>query len=230
MASGYPVARNAVIAGLLIALAAALGLLWQAKRATADAENRLGLDSSRVVGATFRAARALKVYTVGGSILARTTDDGFMGVLPSSQKTTLPFTVDYFVDFANLQSNAYHWNAKARRLIVDLPDVAPAPPNLDAAQETATQSGVFITRGAGLRLGKATAMVATARAHEFAARPGNLDKARASARTAVAEMTAAPLAAAGLRGVTVAVRFPFEPRPSTERWNAWTPLSEVLKH
>ena len=67
---------------------------------------------------------------------------------------------------------------------------------------------------------------------ETARRPENLDLARRNARAVIERLAAAPLEAAGLDGVEVAVRFPWQGRGPVrdgEYLDASRPIADVLK-
>lgn len=220
--------RKAIAALIVVVLAAALGYAWYAKRQAAQAERQLGLDSTRVLSSVFQNARALKVATVGGAILAQGNDTSFGGLLVATRTTKLPFTVDYFLDFSKVGAGDYRWDAATRTMTVALPDVSVARPNIDATKAQVTQTGVFITREAALRLANAASGAVAARADEVAKRADNLQRARANAREAVAGMTAAPLQAAGLGGVRVVVRFPWEGVQSAQPMDRTRTVDQVL--
>lgn len=218
-----------VVALLVVLLLAAIGYAWYAKRQAAEAERQLGLDSTRVVQTYFQQARALKVLTLGGAIVAKSNDPGFAGLLPSSQTTKLPFTVDYFIDLTKLRPRDYRWDAARRTLVVKLPDVSVGMPNVDETTAQTTQDGVFISRDAGLRLAQSTSRAVVARASEVAKRPENIERARRQARDAMTTMTRAPLEAAGVTRVTVSVGFPWDTERSDESWDRTRSIGEVLR-
>ena len=220
--------RNAIIGALLAALAAALLWGWRAQQRAAVAQDTLGLDSARVVSAAFTVARQLKVYNLDGTVLVEARDAGFLRALPATQKTKLPFTVEYFVDLSKLAPADYRWAARTGTMTVAVPDVEMGAPRVNSAGADTVQSGLLIPRGVGLRLAKATAVAAAARAREFGGRVETMARARDAARVAIAALTRAPLTAAGLRNVTVAVRFPSDVRGGNERWDESRPLADVL--
>ena len=198
---------------LLLAVVALLGVFaWAQHRARIEAERTLGLEASRVVAEQFSKAAAVKVGTLSGRTVARAENDGFMGMIKSEQTTTIPFTVDYFVDVSRLGARSYRWDAKTRTLTVDIPDVTVAAPNIDETAARSAQSGLYISRSASLDLAKQTSQRAAARSKQAAQKPENLERARANARAVVERLAEGPLSAAGLGEVQVAVRFPWEPR------------------
>lgn len=194
----------------LLVLIAAGGVWWMKARAD-RAERTLGLDAARTLSETFAKARALKVASLSGDVIATASDPGYLGLLPSGQTVQYPYSVDYFVDLAALDRRVWRWDAATRTMTVRLPDVAPAKPNVDAARARYVgTSGAFMSRGAAQRLNVQIATRAAVRAGVAARKPEHLDRARASAREAVAGLIAPPLAAAGLGEIKVVVRYPWE--------------------
>ena len=218
---------------VLLLLAVTAGLyVWRQSVAREEAERQLGLDASRVVSEHFAAQAAIKVGALTGEVVARGRDEGGFGVLPSEQTARAPYAVDYFVDMRGVGPGAYRWDAATRTITVDVPDVAPSAPNIDETRAEVDQSGLFISRRAGLALARQTSQRATLRAAETARKPEHLDAARRNARAVLERFASAPLQAAGLGEVRVAVRFPWEGRPGLgdgERIDASRPIEDVLK-
>jgi hypothetical protein len=201
---------------VLVALAAIVAALavyaWSQYSARMEAERTLGLNAARVLSEHFSKAAALKVATLSGRVVAQGEDKGFLGLVPTEQRTATPFTVDYFVDLSRLGPSAYRWDPETRTMTIDIPDVTVGKPNIDEARARSEQEGLFISRRAALALAREASARATAASRTAAAKPEHLDRARANARTVVANLAAAPLAAAGLEDVRVAVSFPWEPK------------------
>ncbi|HEX8214598.1 MAG TPA: DUF4230 domain-containing protein [Allosphingosinicella sp.] len=219
---------------VLAAMAALLGLFaWSQYSERIEAERSLGLDASRVVAEHFSKAAALKVGTLSGKTVARGTDPGFLGMVKSEQTTTIPFTVDYFVDVSRLDQRSYRWDPETKTLSVEIPDVTVAAPNIDETAARSRQSGLYISRRASMELAKQTSERAAARSRQAAQKPENLKRARENARAVVARMAKGPLSASGMGGVRVAVSFPWEPKPQSqvpaERWDQSRRMEEVLK-
>lgn len=225
--------KKAVIV-LVCAVVALLGLFaWSQYSARKEAERTLGLNASRVVSEHFSKAAAVKVGTLSGKTVARAENEGFMGMIKSQQTTTIPFTVDYFVDVSRLGERSYRWDPETKTLTVDIPDVTIAAPNIDETAARSAQSGLYISRSASLDLAKQTSQRAAARSKQAAQKPENMEKARANARAVVERLAEGPLAAAGLEEVQVAVRFPWEPRSGssepTEYLDESRRMEDVLK-
>ena len=218
---------------LLLLVAALAGLAfyaWSQHEARVEAEERLGLDASRVLAEHFSKRGDIRVATLSGKVIARSEDKGFLGVVPSEQTTTLPFTVDYFIDTGRMGPSSYRWDEETRTLTIDIPDVQVAKPNIDEAAGQTEQQGVYISRRESLDLARQTSERAAGRSMQAAESPENMNKARENARAVVARMAQGPLAAAGLEDVRVAVSFPWEPKqPSDgERWDQSRRIEDVL--
>jgi len=221
--------RKIGLAVLIAAILALLYLAWSQHSARLEAERELGLDAARMVNARFGKAAEVKVGTLSGKVTARARHDGL--IFDSEQTTTIPASVDYFIDLARIDKSSYRWDEGAKTLTIDIPDVTPGKPNMDEAAATASQKGVFISRKAALALARQGSARAAARASATAREPKNLNQARASARELIARLAREPLAATGMTDVKVAVSFPWEPKSGEaldERWDESRPIEEVL--
>ncbi|MFC4292845.1 DUF4230 domain-containing protein [Sphingorhabdus arenilitoris] len=221
--------RKVAIIVLVLALLGALLWGWQARRGQEQAELQLGLDSSRVLEQQFRAARQIKVAAIDGRIVARSSDDGFFGILKSTQTKSVPFTVDYLVDLSDADASDWRWDEDSRTLIVAIPDVQVGSPNVDESRAVTQQSGIYISREAGLNLNQRAASAVRARAQKFARSPENLQKARAGAKEAVAALARLPLEAAGKSNIKIVVKFPFEGGENLDRWDESRPIADVIR-
>jgi hypothetical protein len=222
-------ARGIIIGAIVAAL---IAFAWFQYRARVEAERSLGLDAARIVSAEFSRRADLRVATLRGTVVAGGTDKGFMGVVPSSRTTALPFTVEYYLNLSRVGERSYRWDAASRTLAVDIPDVTAGTPNINEAAGATDQKGLFISRRAALELARQTSMRAAAKSRQEAEKPENLAKARGSARAQVAKMAEAPLRAAGLEDVRVAVSFPWEPKNRSaapiEQWDRSRAVEDVL--
>lgn len=217
---------------VILAVLAAIALFaWWQRAERLEAERRLGLDASRVVSESFSNAAEVKVGTLSGTIVARGEDRGFLGLVPSEQTTQLPFSVDYFVDLDRIGQSDYRWDEETKTLTVAIPDVTVGKPNIDETAANSRQKGVYISRRASEELARQTSRFANARSMRAARDPKRLEQARANAKTVVGRMAQAPLQAAGLGEVNVAVKFPWETgdQAAAERWDQSRRPEEVLK-
>ena len=224
---------NKLVLVLAAIVIAALGVFaWSQRAGRIDAEGQLGLDASRVLSVHFSNRADVRVAKLDGEILARATDPGFGGLLPSEQTIRIPASVDYFIDMSKVEQSSYRWDANTRTVTIDVPDIAMERPNLDWANVKIEQGGIIISRRAGRELMKRTAALASNRAKATAASEQNMAKARENARAVVARMAAAPLEAARLRDVRVAVSFPWEPKAGSadpSRIDRSRRIEDVLK-
>jgi Protein of unknown function (DUF4230) len=215
----------------LIVLAAAAAIWWANARAD-RAERQLGLDAARTLSETFTKARDIRVATLSGEVIARGSDPGFANLLPTSMTVRYPYSVDYFVDLRRIDGSAYRWDAATKTMTVQVPDVMPARPNVDASQATRIgTTGVFMSRDAAQRLNGQVATRAALRATESAKKREHLDRARASAREALQDLVGTPLRAAGLGEVKVVVRYPWEANGGGRavRWDESRTVEQVLR-
>lgn len=224
--------KRVLLAALAIA-ALLLAFAWSQYAARREAERSLGLDAARIVSSQFSGRSDLRVGTLRGELVASGSDKGLLGLLPSEQVTALPYSVDYYLKLSEIDQRSYRWDAKAKTLTVDVPDVKVGPPNIQEAAAQSRQKGLFISRRASLELARQVSQRAAAKSRQEALKPENLNRARENARAEIARMSGQPLAAAGLGEVRVAVRFPWEPRDgsavSVERWDQSRPMEEVLR-
>lgn len=218
-----------IIAILGIALVSALLWGWQSNRAKEEADLQLGLDSSRILQEQFSKARQIKVATVEGSILARSTDPGFLGILKSSQTKKVPFTVDYFVDLSSIDSSDFYWDENSKTLTVEAPDIVVGNPNVDETKAESKLSGIYISRKTGLKLNQKASNAVRIRAEEFAKSPENINKAREQARAAMQDFAQLPLAAVGKDDVTVVTKFPFDGSKSLDRWEVSRSIDDIVR-
>lgn len=225
-----PVRRGRALAVIAVAVVAMLALAmwgWRAEQARKAAELQLGLDSSRIVAQAFTSTNQLKVSELTGKVTARAQDAGMVAILASSQTMTAPFSVDYFVDLSPVDAGDFAWNPQARVLVIEVPDPVPAAPNIDEGAAQVSQSGVFISRRAALRLMQKSTRAMTLRAQAEAAKPENMARAREAARAALRRNAMAPLAAARVDVADVQVRFRSEGRSNDDVWDLTTRIEDV---
>ncbi|ODP39334.1 hypothetical protein BFL28_11015 [Sphingomonas turrisvirgatae] len=190
-----------------------------------------GSPVTQIVTARLNGASALKVAELTGIVQATAEDTRGLGMLKSGQTVKMPYSVDYFVDLSRLTDADLQWNAQRRTLIVDAPDVRPAPANTDEGRRTLVEtSGLFVTRQAGEALSQRTSARAAAVAEREANSPERMAQARELARGAVARLLGRPLTAAGLGEVRVVVTFPSErDGQNREQWDVSRSPGQVVK-
>lgn len=224
--------RKSIAAIILLCLASIGYYTWSERKARIEAEQKLGLDATRVVSEHFTNAAALKVATLRGEVVTRAEDKGLGGMLPTEQTTKTPYTVDYFVELSRLGPAAYRWDAARRTVTIDVPDVTVARPNLDEAKARIEQKGVFISRRAARELARKSSQLADSASKNAAKQAKHLDKARANARAEIGRLSAGPLQTSGLGDVQVAVSFPWEPKAfsgSSKPWDVSRPVEDVMR-
>lgn len=219
--------------GVLVVLAlVAAGLFaWVQHRQKERAEEQLGIDSARVLTAAFERTNALQVGKLSGEVLARSEEQGCLGLCEVEQRTRAPYSVIYMVDLSKLREENLRWNAEERVMIVDAPAVVVGEPNVDLARAQVSQSGVWISRRSGQALQRRAAVTLGGAARQKANDPANVAKAQAAAREAIAANLGLSLRAAGLGDVRLVVRLPGEAKPANlkdEQWDMSRPISEVL--
>ncbi|MDE2595256.1 MAG: DUF4230 domain-containing protein [Sphingomonadales bacterium] len=219
--------RKWIVLALIAVLALAAVLVWRANGERDQAEMQLGIDSARVLSQSFARANQLKVAGIAGDLVARSTDPGLIHVLDVSQTMKAPYAVDYFIDLSQIAGNAYAWDAAHKRLVVEIPDVTVGKPNIDESAATVSQTGLYISRAAGLRLQQAAAQALANKASEQAYLPANMERARTAAQEAVRANALAPLRAAGIEAVQVDVQFAFRRNRNDDVWDYTTPIEQV---
>lgn len=188
-----------------------------------------GVAVDRIVRATFTGASALKVGSLSGTVQSTASDVRGFGMLASDKVVKAPFSVDYFVDMARMGGRDYHWDQAGRVLTIMAPDVTVGAPNVDESATSVSETrGLFVTRAAAEALARQVSIGARRTAQTEARKPERIAAAREHARRALAKLLGAPLAAAGIGGVRVAVVFPYERRGSIERWDTSTAPADVL--
>lgn len=221
---------NKLIIALLIAIcAAALIWGWQSNRAKEEADLQLGLDSSRILEEQFSKARQIKVASVEGSIVARSTDPGFLGLLKSSQTKKVPFTVDYYIDLASIDSSDFYWDESSKTMTIEAPDIVVGKPNIDESKADTKLSGIYISRKTGLKLNQQASQAIRVRAEKFAKEGENIIKARSEARDALSDFAQLPLAAVGKNGVTIVTKFPFDSGKNLDRWEVSRSIKDIAR-
>lgn len=224
---------NSLRLTIIAMVIAALGIFaWSQYSARVEAENKLGFDASRILSEHFARAAAVKVATLSGEVIARGEDEGFLGIVPSKQRTRTPYSVDYFVDVSRLGPSSYRWNAESRILTIDIVDVTTGKPNVDESRAVSQQEGLFISRRASLDMARQASARAVAASNRTARKPDHMNRARANARAVITRIAEGPLAAAGLEDVRVAVSFPWERKApaglSGETMDGSRPIEDVL--
>lgn len=221
-----------LLIGAAVAVAIVLGSMAAYRRFTRDytvTTDDNGVAVARVVAGRLYGSSELRVSRLSGTVQATGSTSRLWGWLPSSRVVKAPFEVDYFVDLRALDPSDFRYDAKARTLLVEVPDVTIGRPNVDEANVTIDQtSGLFVSRAAMTELQRRASVSAARSVTASAQSPENMRKARENGRAGLAQLFGGTLRAAGLP-VAVTVRFAGEPRGADEtRWDLTRSLEEVL--
>lgn len=220
----------AIVLAALVVAGAILTYQHYTERYEVTVEPDSGEAVTRLITARLAGASSLKVASLSGTLQATASDVRGFGLLRSNQVVKMPYSVDYFVDVSRIGDGAISWSADTRTLVVDAPDVTVAAANVDEAARTLVQTkGVYVTREASAALAQRVSARAQAKARAEAGSPERLAQARELARTNLARLLGAPLAATGYADARVLVTFPAERGARTsERWDVTAPVDQVL--
>ena len=224
------VPRWAFVVIALVALVLAFAL-WREHGARLEAEINVPFESAKVIDTTFDKTVSLKVATLSGQVRSSASNAVLFGRILNTQSRTFPYSVDYFVDLRHFGKNDMRWNARTKTMVVTVPDVIPAAPNVDEARgSTELPKGLIVPRGSMQRLQQQTSARAVGAVSKTANDPAWIARARDSGREAMTRLVRAPLAAAGVGDVNVAVRYASEGSGrSAKLWDESTPLDVILR-
>lgn len=218
--------------GTIIGALLLLGLiaLWQSREAEKkrrEEEIATAQGIAQVLTSTFAGKTDLRVASVNGTIDVTSVNQG--SLFSSKLRGTLPFSVDYFVDLSGLSLDDAKYDPSTKRLLVTIPDVRVAEPNIDLAKgRMGNAQGWWVSRQASQALVTRSVKLADAQAEATAREAGNLNRARDEGRARVAKLLELPLKAANVGDVTVTVRYANEGTSSDERWDVSRSVQEVL--
>lgn len=229
--SPRPLPRLKPIVWGLIAIALLIGAGYLLARWQDRQEQRKVADTTldTLVVALRENRNRLEVHRLSGTVTTRReVRGGPADILKGELSVRQPWSVAYFANMAELGLDDYSWNPATRTLTVRAPAIRPDAPNIDDSRQVVAQDGLIITRGMQDELRKAVAQGARGQAVAEANKPENLAAATQAAREAIARNLQAPLAAAGLRNVTVRVRTATDGADDGERWDVSRTIEEVL--
>lgn len=224
-----PVRWLVALAALAVAIAAGVWVYGRVTERYVETKSETGGPGvSQIVSAKLVGMGTLEVAQLSGTVQATASDIRGFGWLRSDQVVKMPYSVGYFVDLSTLGAADLTWDAAAKTLVVDAPDVTVAQPNTDEGRRTLIKtSGLFVTRSAGEALSRRTSLRAEAVASKEAHSPERMAQAREHARRAIADIMAKPLAAAGFAHARIVVTFPPD-RIDDRRWDVTRPIPDVL--
>lgn len=200
----------------IIGIAAAL-LLGVLAGVTIRLGDRLfgGADPESVVSSSLESMRAQNrlVPFVARFVSVTSSRQERFG-LSAERTLILPGTVRYELDLAKLKRDDLEWDKASKTLIVRLPSVELAGPEVDlkAAREYGSGGVLAAISDAESRLDNANRSLAIVDLRKQAAAPTPMRLAREAARDAVERSFAMPLQAAGIEDVKVVARFADEPQ------------------
>ncbi len=229
-----PMPRALRVVVLLLVAVAGLAAILAAYRTyttryVVTPERRDGPAVAKIVETAFAGASDLKVSTLSGTVQSVGSNRGWFTWLDSSYVMKAPFSVGYFVDLSGMGASDFRWDEKRKILSVRAPDVRLGDINIDESHIYIEDTkGVFVTRTMMGAMRRQASQGAERVADAEARKPERIAAARRNARTALTNLVGAPLRAAGLRNVTVAVTFAGERGVSTERWDTSRSLQDVL--
>lgn len=161
---------------------------------------------AQVVSSTFAGRTDLKVSNVSGTIDVTSVDHGT--IFNSKMKATLPYSVDYFVDLSGLGADDARYDPQTKTLMVKIPDVRIAEPNIDLTKgKVGEAEGFWVSRRASANLVNRTLKLTRAKAAENARKPEYVDRAKQEARDRIAALLDVPLKTTRFDDVKVTVRF-----------------------
>lgn len=217
-------ARTGLIAGLALALAAAVALVaylaWPRQERAPDPVASLVASVQR--------QNSLTVFRAQVATVTTSRESRLLGLAPVEQVAVIPATVEYRLDLSQLSPRDFAWDPEAQRARVTLPPIAVQPPNLDEARARYLRSGVLVSARTQEALSRDNSVQATREAARLARDPELMRLAREAAVAAMARTIALPLRAAGFDRASVEVRFAGDARPTGDEWDYSRSVEEVL--
>ncbi len=161
----------------------------------------------QVVTTAFSGKSDLRVSNIRGTIDVTSVNRGKL--FDSKLKATLPFSVDYFVDLSKLGADDAKYDPQSRTLLIDVPDVRVAEPNVDLTKgKVGDAEGFWVSREASANLVRRALKLTYGQAQKTASAPEHLERARSEGRARVKALMEVPLEAAGLGDVNIVVQYP----------------------
>lgn len=207
--------KQLAIVGAVIALVLFVATCqWRAaeeRRRTEEIATAEGL--AQVVSTTFAGRTDLKVSNIKGAIDVTSVNRG--SIFDSTLKATLPYSVDYFVDLSGLGPDDARYDPASRTLLIEIPDVRIAEPNVDLTKgKVGEAEGFWVSRRASANLVRRALNLTHEKANQNARKPEYVNRAKEEARDRVATLLEVPLNTTQFDDVDVVVRFPGEAKGS----------------
>lgn len=213
LVDGRPLTRVQATPWLLVIFLLA-AVAWLAWRAFFREEEGDPVASAMLA---FEKQNSLNVFSSRFEVVAESQNaQGVLGIdlLKSRQATIIPATVNYRLDLASMDRDAFAWDEGTQTLNVVLQPLRISRPNLDEAQARVFTEGNWVTAGAQRELSRNNSLQAERKAATFAKNPQVLAMARQAAKEAIRQNLAIPLQVAGHEDAKISVRFEGE-RPAS---------------
>ena len=202
----------AILIAIVVLVAWVATCQWRAAEERRRAEEIATAEGlAQVVSTAFAGRTDLRVSNITGTIDVTSVNRGM--VFDSKLKATLPYSVDYFVDLSGLGRDDASYNPGTRTLLVKIPDVRIAEPNVDLTKgKVGEAEGWWVSRQASANLVKRALKLTREKAAENASKPQYVERAKKEARERISALLEVPLESARLGDVDVVVRFASEGR------------------
>jgi hypothetical protein len=223
--------RPLAIGAIVVALV--LGLLLGIASGVAD---RIfgGPDPKTIASSSLESMRAqnrLIAFVARYVSVTSSSQDRFGGLVSAQRTLVLPGDVRYELDLSKLESDDVAWDASTKTLLVSLPDVEIAGPEVDlnAAREYGEGGVLSVLTNADQQLDQANRAKAVADLRKQASGDVPMRLARQAARQAIERSFAMPLKAAGFADAKVVARFPGEEGTTDPSYiDLSTPYNEAI--
>lgn len=219
----------AIAAAVLALVLAVATCQWRAAEERRQAEEIATAEGlAQLVSATFAGRTDLKVSSITGTIDVTSVNRG--AIFDSKLKGTLPYSVDYFVDLSALGADDARYYPASRTLLIEIPDVRIAEPNIDLTRgKVGDAEGFWVSRRASANLVRRALNLTREKADETARKPEYVNRARNEAKERVSALLEVPLQATRFEDVDVVVRFPGESKGSDPSYlDLSTPYKEAI--
>jgi len=215
----------------MVAVALLLGVLVGTSTGIAD---RLfgGANPKTIASSSLESMRAQNrlIAFVARYVSVTTSETNRFGF--SAKRTLImPGDVRYELDLSKLQPKDVTWDASAKTLRVQLPEIEIAGPDVDlaSAQEYGEGGVLSALTNADQQMDSANRAKAVADLRKQAQGATQMRLAHQAARQAIERSFAMPLLAAGFKDVKVVARFPTEGTDDPSYLDLSTPYDEAIK-
>jgi len=216
----------------MVAVALVLGVLLGI---TTGVANRLfGPNPKTIANASLQSMRAENRLTVFAAryVSVVSSEEQRLGGLVSSERTLiLPGDVRYELDLSQLKQGDVSWDGSSRTLIVKLPEIEVAGPDVDinAVREYGGGGVLSALTNSNQQLDQTNRDRAVQDLHKQATADVPMRLAHQAAREAVERSFAMPLLAAGFKDVRVVARFPTEGDNDASYVDLSTPYEQAIQ-